>query len=144
MQIAIPTTAYGATYYMNDRDGAVEFTKSFSSTIALTYALKYSVDRERPNGHDHSFPSGHASVAFAGATFLHKRYGFLYSLPAYLGATYVGYSRVESENHYLSDVITGALIGSLSSYYFTSKYKNYEIKPVTRKDGFGIILSKSW
>ena len=37
--------------------------------------IKYLVNRSRPYGGDHSFPSGHTATAFMSATLLHKEYG---------------------------------------------------------------------
>jgi membrane-associated phospholipid phosphatase len=78
---------------------------------AMTYALKASVRRDRPEGSGFSFPSGHASVAFASATVLQRHFGWKAGLPAYAAATYVAASRVQMKRHYLSDVIFGATLG---------------------------------
>ncbi|MDQ7061241.1 MAG: phosphatase PAP2 family protein [Sulfurimonas sp.] len=65
-------------------------------------------------------------------------------MPAYLAAAYVGYSRVATDAHYTTDVVVGALIGGLSSYYFTTEYKGYEIKPMAVNSGLGFSISKTW
>ena len=133
IQILIPTIGYGTTLYLNDEEGEKQFYKSFFSTFGTTHLLKRTVKKDRPNdGNNQSFPSGHTSASFQGATFIHKRYGLKYAIPAYLGATFVGYSRVYSEKHYTSDVIAGAIIGSGFSYYFTTpyKYKKVSIEPL--------------
>ena len=89
-------------------------------TELTTYSLKYGIDAERPNGGSNSFPSGHTSVAFAGAEFIRKQYGVWWGIPAYLTAGYVGWSRVISNNHYPRDVLAGAAIGILSNYDFAT------------------------
>ena len=43
-------------------------------------------------------------------------------MPAYLGAAYVGWSRVELEAHHPHDVFAGAAVGILSSYLFTTPF----------------------
>jgi len=144
LQILIPATSYETTLYLNDKEGETEFYKSFGTTIAVTYTLKYSVDKKRPNGHSHAFPSGHTATAFQGAAFMHFRYGFKYSIPLYIGAIYTAYSRIESDNHDRIDVVAGALIGTISSYYFASTYKSYGIKPIAFKKGYGVILSRTF
>jgi len=144
IQILIPSIAYGTTLYLDDEEGRSQFYKSFSTNLAVTYGLKYSINRKRPNGSELSFPSGHTSAAFQGAAFIHERYGFKYALPAYLGATFVGYSRVEADKHYTSDVIAGAIIGTLSSFYFTTKYNGYTVKPTVNNGAYGIGISKKW
>ena len=95
---------------------------------ALTYGLKYTINRERPyethpqympEEYDSSpsFPSGHASYAFATATSLSLQYKKWYvAAPAYLWAAGVGYSRIHKGAHYPSDIVTGALVGAGSAY----------------------------
>jgi membrane-associated phospholipid phosphatase len=76
--------------------------------------LKLAVGRERPNGQDNkSFPSGHASNAFALAAVAERHYGWKVGVPAYLAAGYVGYSRIQQDKHFLSDVAAGATLGYL-------------------------------
>ena len=49
---------------------------SMSVSFGVKTLLKQVVDEERPDHSDcKSFPSGHAALAFAGATSLHKAYG---------------------------------------------------------------------
>ncbi|MFT7879175.1 MAG: phosphatase PAP2 family protein [Sulfurimonas sp.] len=132
VQILIPLSAYGTTLYLDDEEGEIEFYKSFFSTFGTTHLLKRTVRKERPNHSDNrSFPSGHTSASFQGATFIHRRYGIKYAIPAYLGATFVGYSRIYADKHDLADVIAGAVIGSCFSYYFTTPYKfdGVEVRP---------------
>ena len=144
LQIMIPSIAYGTTRYFDDEEGQIQFYKSFGANIGVTYGLKYTVDKKRPNGEKYSFPSGHTSMAFQGASFIHKRYGLKYALPAYIAATFVGYNRVESDAHYIEDVIAGAAIGTLSSFYFTTPYKEFELKFVAIDGGYGIALKRTW
>ena len=123
-RIILPLSAYGTTLYLDDNKGQMEFYKSFGTTVAITYALKYGVKKERPNGEDtRSFPSGHASSTFASATFIHIKYGLKYAWLPYLASTYTAYSRVQAREHYTIDVISGAAIGIVSSWFFTSEYK---------------------
>ena len=144
LQIAIPSVAYGTTLYLGDKEGQHQFYKSFGTNLGVTYGLKFSINKKRPNGGDHSFPSGHTSSAFQGASFIHKRYGLEYAIPAYLLATFVGYSRVECDAHYTSDVVAGAIIGTLSSFYFTTKYKGFDIKPIVMNNKYGLVIQKRW
>jgi membrane-associated phospholipid phosphatase len=144
LQIVIPSVAYGTTLYLDDKEGENQFYKSFATNLGVTHSLKFSINKKRPNGGDYSFPSGHTSAAFQGASFIHKRYGLKYAVPAYMAATFVGYSRVECDAHYTEDVIAGAIIGTLSSFYFTTKYNNFEIKPTAMNGGYGISFQTSW
>ena len=79
-----------------------------------------------------------------GATFLHRRYGRKFAIPAYAAATFVGYSRVQADKHFVIDVVAGAAIGSLSSYFLTTPYKGVNITPVAQGDMIGISFSKKW
>ncbi len=147
LQILIPSVAYSSTFYLNDFDGRNQFYKSFATTVALTQGLKNIITKKRPNGLDKSFPSGHTSAAFQGASFIHKRYGLKYAIPAYIGASFVGYSRVESDNHYMEDVLAGAVIGITNSFYFSEPFKGFKgfkINPVANNEVYGISISKKW
>ena len=81
----------------------------------LTQGLKYAVDRTRPDGGHHSFPSGHTESAFATADVLLQRFGWKAGIAAYAGAAYVGGARIAERQHYLSDVVFGAAIGIASA-----------------------------
>lgn len=142
VQVAIPAMAYGATFYYNDDVGRQQFYQAFGTNMATTYALKYTIDKKRPNGGKHSFPSGHTSAAFQGAAFIHKRYGIDYAIPAYLGATFVGYSRIEAKKHDIVDVLAGAGIGMVSSFYFTDRFgDNAQIMPITSPNYYGVMVN---
>lgn len=142
---AIPLGGYGATLYFDDKEGGYEFFKSYGTAIATTYALKYTVREKRPDTDEKdSFPSGHTSSAFSGASFIHKKYGLKYAIIPYLGAIYTGYSRVDSNRHHTHDVIAGALIGIASSWYFTTPYKNVVIKPIVGADYKGLQIGYKW
>ena len=144
LQILIPSIAYGTTLYLDDDEGEMQMYKSFFTTVGITQALKYGVNRKRPNGGDHSFPSGHTSAAFQGAGFIHARYGWKYAIPAYIGASFVGYSRVYANKHFPSDVWAGAIIGTLSSFYFATPYKGVNIQPTANNGEYGLQVSTSW
>lgn len=140
--MTIPAIAYGSTYYMDDKAGRQQFYQSFATNLATTYALKYTVDKERPDGSDNqSFPSGHTSLAFQGASFIHKRYGLEYSIPAYVGAGFVAYSRVEADKHDLTDVLAGAALGMASSRYLTTSYdEQLYIATTLSPDYYGLTV----
>ena len=143
MVALIPTATIGKIAYERDGKGALEFTASIATTMAATFILKYSIDAERPNGENNrSFPSGHTSSAFSSATFLQIRYGWEYGVPAYAAATFVAWSRVYSDHHYTRDVITGAAIGAVSSYIFTTAYKgDVSVIPIVDNGVYGLQVS---
>lgn len=64
----------------------------------------------------YSFPSGHTCLAFTYATTLSMQYKKWYvTVPAFVWASSVGYSRMYLGKHYPSDVIGGAAIGVASA-----------------------------
>ncbi len=98
-----PGTFRAATYDM----AQAVIVDSVYTTIA-----KHAVNRTRPDGSDNlSFPSGHTSSAFAMATVAEAHFGPKVGVPAYLAAGFIGASRIQSDKHYLSDVIAGAALG---------------------------------
>ncbi len=147
LTLLIPSVAYGTTLVNGDKEGQMEFYKSYGSTVVLTSILKETVRERRPNNSSStaSFPSGHASSAFSGATFIHKKYGIEYAIPAYLGAIYTGYSRVYAEKHYTHDVIAGALLGMGLSWYFTSDKGSVTVSPlINAQTDVGVRVSYNW
>jgi len=84
----------------------------FLST-AVTFAGKLAFRRERPDGGNFSFPSEHASAAFATAGVLTTMYGWKAGVPSFALASLVSISRVDADKHWVSDVLMGAVIGTV-------------------------------
>lgn len=118
-------------------------TEAFLMNLAVTGILKVSFGRQRPNGGNLSFPSWHASGMFATATVLEVLEGPLWGIPAYLLAGMVSYSRLDSNSHFLSDVVFGAALGTAiglgTSWYHKKKNKRFFILPMTG-DSKGLSL----
>lgn len=145
LRVALPAFAWGATKYLDDQQGEEQFYWSFASTVASTYAIKSLVDKERPDGSGNdAFPSGHAAMAFQGAAFVQKRYGWKYGAAAYGLATYVGWTRVDSDKHDVSDVVVGALLGIASVQYFVTENPHYSIRPRFHQDSVGLQIAGRW
>jgi membrane-associated phospholipid phosphatase len=117
--ILLPAGAALGALLAKDKQGLRQGAEAYAVTMAVVFILKPTVDRTRPNGGHYSFPSGHSASAFAGAAFLERRYGWKVGVPAAIAATFVGYSRVESKNHYTSDVVAGAAIAIAANLVFT-------------------------
>jgi membrane-associated phospholipid phosphatase len=76
-----------------------------------TQLFKFTVRRERPDlSNNQSFPSGHASNAFAAATVITRHYPKL-TIPGYAVATYIAVSRMAANRHHFSDIVAGAGFG---------------------------------
>lgn len=137
---AFPAVAFGTTLIKKDTEGTWQFTKGFLLNLTITAGIKYTISKERPDGsNDNSFPSGHTSITFQSATFLQKRYGWKYGIPAYILASYTGFSRIYIDKHDLVDVLAGAAIGICSSYLFTTPYQQEHME-LTFNTGDGNYL----
>lgn len=120
----LPVSAVATTFFMKDKKGTWQFTKGFALNLAVTGAMKVLINKERPlQGGDYAFPSGHTSVAFQSASFYHRRYGFKYSIPAYVLAGFTAYSRLNAERHDGWDILAGAVVGIGSTWFFTKPYQ---------------------
>ena len=95
-----PVASLTTVLVLQDWQGLKQGALAGVSTIGMTYALKYLIKKERPDGSDkHSFPSMHTSVSFTGAAFIQRRYGWKWGIPAYAIASYVGWSRTYAKKH---------------------------------------------
>jgi hypothetical protein len=69
------------------------------------------INEQRPNGGNHSFPSGHTTTAFAFASYVASEHPWYVGVPAYIMASYVGFCRMQDNYHFLHDVVAGATLG---------------------------------
>ncbi len=86
--------------------------------IVYRTKLATHVARPAPFTEHNSFPSQHASMAFVGATLLHREFGRIspwISVAGYSTAAWVGYARIARNRHFLPDVLMGAAVGTLST-----------------------------
>lgn len=125
----LPTAALSTTVLKKDKQGTWQFLKGFVVNAAVTTGLKYVINKQRPNAQNlNSFPSGHTSVTFQSASFIHRRYGPEYGVPAYILAGYTGFTRVSEQKHDLIDIVAGAVIGMGTSYLLTTPYQQEHMK----------------
>jgi membrane-associated phospholipid phosphatase len=111
-------------------------TGSLLTAAASNSIIKYVVGRTRPNHSTNpdpdefepfsgnvSFPSGHTAMAFALAASVSNEVRFL---PAQIGlysaATLTGWSRINDNKHWLSDVLGGAAVGITSAMIMDGKW----------------------
>lgn len=113
------------------------------SAVSWTYAIKYAVNRERPNGDPRSFPSGHASATFATAMVLQEHYGWKVGVPVFAAAAYTAASRVTVNKHWASDVAFGAVVGMVSGRVATRNLRNsrVSISPMLLDGGAAIMVT---
>ncbi len=93
---------------------------SYGIMAALVNGIKYTASEMRPDGSTaNSWPSGHTATSFVGATMLHKEYGLTrspwFSVAGYGIATATGVMRILNNRHWISDVLSGAGIGIMST-----------------------------
>ena len=129
IKFTMPAATLGTSLIIGDKKGAWQFSKGIVLTAAVTYGLKYAIDKERPDMSDNNaFPSGHTSVVFHSAGYVHRRYGFKYSIPSYLLAGFTAASRIDADKHDLLDVTVGAAIGLCSNLLFTTEYQQQHMQ----------------
>lgn len=128
-----------ATPYTEWLTIGVMYTESFLFTYGTKNLVKDIINRPRPFMYYDSiptsyiedfdclssFPSGHTALAFTGAafsSFVFSKYfnDSIWKLPVIIGsytlATTTAVLRIASGNHFLSDVIAGAVIGTISGF----------------------------
>lgn len=137
-------TGFKNSKYINTCMCLLNFIQSMLITLTFTECLKSAVARPRPNFFSYcqwdnstqkctasgrrardgwlSFPSGHSSVSFCGATWTTLMFSnafpnnielwwvFLKLLPIFI-ATAIAASRIIDHMHHISDVIAGSIIG---------------------------------
>jgi len=147
--------------------------------VAVSSAIKSLAGRERPYGHtltpgdlaaaprdvNGSFYSGHTGTAFAGlfayarvrkmrattsstefrSTAMPKTWWWA-ALPA---AAVTPYLRMAADQHYLTDVITGAVVGSAIGWYVPVLLRSHTgdvitLAPITGSSGTGLAGSIRW
>lgn len=127
----------------------------FSGGIA--FALKEAAGRSRPRANrgvfhfspfsgNASFPSGHATQAFAVASVIAAHYDDnpWIDSAAYGVATLVGVARIDHNAHFASDVLAGALIGTtvgrMVVHYRRSAHRNVSFSPIVAPHFAGFSL----
>jgi hypothetical protein len=130
-------------------------TQAYLTGAVVETALKFLSGRRRPNfynadgtnsnrfygpfakGHydiqgnkiNSSFPSGHATVAFAAATVFAREYKDTKWVPivSYSAASLIGLSRLTENKHWITDVLAGAVLGFLTGRQIVNNYHRYQL-----------------
>lgn len=113
-------------------------------TELFTIGLQFATDRTRPDGSKRGFPSGHTSGAFSTATVFQVMYGPKVGVPMYALASLVAVSRVDSFKHFASDVLMGAVLGTVIGWgtarYHKKLHQNFALSPDIGPDRYGLVL----
>ena len=121
-------------------------TQAYITGSAIETVLKYLTGRTRPSYYapgteseprfrgpftksssNSSFPSGHATVAFAAATVYAMEYKSTIWVPilAYSAATLISASRITENKHWITDVFVGAVLGYITGRHVVNNYHRY-------------------
>jgi lipid A 1-phosphatase len=123
VQVALPLA-------LGDKIGLVQLLYVAVSTTVVTHGLKHFLDHrwvmhtrlgQRPNGGSINMPSGHSSMASCAVFFIGRRYSIWLGLLFSIIVALTMYARVMLNAHTISAVIAGALVGCLTTAWFTSK-----------------------
>jgi membrane-associated phospholipid phosphatase len=114
-QVASGAATYGIAKIVNNQKAADvgrDIVRAQIVSQVMVQTLKFTVQRDRPDrSNSQSFPSGHASSAFATAGVLHRHYGWKVGGPAYVLGSYVALARMSWNRHHATDVVMGAGFG---------------------------------
>jgi len=137
--------------------------ESFVLTGVLVQTIKYATHRHRPNTDDpphtfdgpslsgtssnSSFPSGHASSAFAVATVIASEYDNSFVPPlAYSIAVITALNRVSHNAHWSSDAFVGSAIGyftgkAIVAFHRNGKESDLSLAPLISDGELGMVLT---
>ena len=131
-------TALGVAIAKHDSEGLKQLALGTATCLAVNYGLELCIRKDRPDGTGHhAFPSTHTAVAFNGSTYLMRRYGWQWGVPAYVVSSFVAWGRVHTDRHDWWDVLGGAAIGAGSAFIFTRPWMgnvDVAISPTTWSD----------
>jgi membrane-associated phospholipid phosphatase len=139
-QAPVMLGVYGYSVWRQDdnlHDAMGAMLSASAITGVSTSALKLIANTDRPSdkwsGGQYGFPSYHTASTFAIAAVLDEYYGSQVGLPAYVLATAVGFSRIDDQDHDLSDVVFGAALGYVIGKTVASRHlcdeSNLQLSP---------------
>lgn len=144
-------------WYLLSAENQDDFNKSRAWTMITalsvnslaTVGLKAIRNDDTPFGNRWAWPSGHTSSSFTVASVLDEFYGHEVGYPAYAVASLVGLRMMDSEDHWGSDVVFGAVLGWVIGHTIARKHKkfeiaNFEVNPYLNPEsgGMGLSLTK--
>lgn len=150
--IGVPVAMAACALIDKDKEllkDAIYIGSSVVEAFAISYGLKYAVDRQRPfdrypdlidkrdSPSSASFPSTHTASAFSLATSLCIKYPKWYVIaPSALWACSVGFARMNQGVHYPTDVLGGAVIGAgcAVANVYINKWLNKLLFPDNKKE----------
>jgi membrane-associated phospholipid phosphatase len=124
----------GLPILLRDKAGMIQLVKVAVATTVATHFLKHALNNvdimgtrlgQRPFSPTSSLnmPSGHSSMASCGAYFVSRRYGWKLAFLVVPVMLLTMFARVSLDQHTISAVISGALVGILVTAIFTTSYR---------------------
>ncbi len=165
--LEVATLLTPAVLLSESPDQYVKIGVMYLETVAVAWGtrtlMKYLVDRPRPymyyenppetDDWNKSFPSGHTIMSFAGASFASyvfckynpdSKWRIPVTAAAYALAATTATLRVASGNHFVTDVLTGALIGTAIGIGIPALHTLFADKDVSvSASPFGLAFSIS-
>jgi len=132
---------------------AKALTEALTVTGITTLGLKFTARTREPDGDLYGWPSGHTASTTAVAAVLNEYYGPWVGVPCFALAGLVGYERIDSREHDLSDVVFGAALGYVVGTSIARDEKaqfpvlfGMKVVPFTdiETGASGLALMKSW
>ena len=127
------------------QDAIGKWTRTISGRYRpFVYGNSVSMKKKRRPNSQHSFFSLHSSVAFSTATFGYHLYyqnhghNLFYATILYGTAASTAILRVASAQHFPTDVIFGAIVGSSITYLICQSYKKPKVKINLTQHSLGI------
>ena len=118
----------------DDEAGGIQLGVTFLATAGTVSGLKSVIDKRRPEAapgdREDAFPSGHTGRAWAGAAFVHRRYGcyrlewdcWRRSAPAYGLATLTAFGRIAADEHDAVDVLGSAVVAETIAWLVVDRF----------------------
>lgn len=132
---------------------AKALTEALTVTGVTTLGLKLTARTREPDGDLYGWPSGHTASTTAVAAVLNEYYGPWAGIPCFALAGLVGYERIDSREHDVSDVVFGAVLGYVVGTSIARDEKaqlpelfGMKVVPFTdiETGASGLALMKSW
>lgn len=131
------TSSVAMPFLLHDehaRQHSLRTADALLTSTLITEVLKRVVREKRPDSDERtSFPSGHATVAFAAAT-MASHYHPKQALLWYAGATLISASRVQLNRHRVHDVLAGAAVGYLTAEFEIKQPRGLLLSPFIKPD----------
>ena len=130
--------ASAALPLLEDGDGGMQHTlrtlDAITTSSLMTEVLKKTVRERRPRGSSRSsYPSGHATAAFAGAT-MESEYHPGQAWAWFGAASLIAASRVQLHRHFVHDVVAGGAIGLGTAEFELFSPKGLLFFPIIRAE----------